>query len=146
MDTNFIVSVISVSFASISPIILTVLNHRHEAKSKSEESKLAIAQFVEIELHRSKIDAFKNLFKVTGDYLSAIDTEQEQLCYGKIVSAVGESSLYCSDSSVHLLEKFNQYAEVLFTIKSPENYENFISSINALHSALRSELYTGKQI
>lgn len=146
MDTNFIVSVISVSCAAISPIVLTILNHRHETKVKSEESKLAIAQSVEIELYQARMDTFKNLLKTAGEYLSSIDTAQEQICYGKIVSSIGEASLYCSDFSAEPLENFNQSAESLFSMKSTENYENFSKALNALRLALKYDLCAGKKV
>lgn len=146
MNTDFIVSVVSVTFAALSPIILTLMNHKHEAKMKSVESKFIIAQSVEVELYKSKVEAFKNLFKSAGDYLISIDTRQEYLYYGKIVSAVGESAMHCSESSMKLLEEFNQCAEDLYTVKSIENYDRFNKSINSLHAALRSELCADKQI
>lgn len=141
MQIESLVTIFSVVSAAASPIILTIINHRHEARIKEIDSQHAIRQSVELELKKSKLECFKNLLAYSGDFAASVDTEADiDARYSKMLSAIVEASLYCSHSTRMVLSEFKTNAENLYTSQNVGWVDNFNFSLGKLQNALCSEL------
>ena len=141
MQIESIVTIFSVVSAAASPIILTIINHRHEARIKEIDSQNTLRQSVELELKKSKLECFKNLLAYSGDFAASVDAEADiNVCYSKMLSAIAEASLYCSHSTRKVLSDFKTNAENLYTSQNIGWLNNYNLSLSKLQNALCSEL------
>lgn len=141
MQIESLVTIFSVVSAAVSPIILTVINHRHEAMIKEIDSKNLIRQSIELELKKSKLECFKNLLAYSGDFAASLDAGTDtNACYSKMLSSIGEASLYCSFSSRKVLSDFKAKAEDLYSFQNVSCLNNFNSSLADLQNVLCFEL------
>ena len=147
MQIESLVTIFSVVSAAASPIILTVINHRHEARIKEIDSQNTIRQSVELELKKSKLECFKNLLAYSGDFAASVDTEADTAaCYSKMLSSIVEASLYCSHSTRKVLSDFKTNAENLYAFKNVSCLDSFNSSLSELQNVLCSELSRNNNI
>ena len=65
MQSEYIITILSVITAGLSPMVLTYMNHRHDVKIRGLELKTAVQQSVEIDFNKSKAEALRSVKRRT---------------------------------------------------------------------------------
>lgn len=144
MQSEYIITILSVITAGLSPMVLTYMNHRHDVKIRGLELKTAVQQSVEIDFNKSKAEAFQNVFLCANAFLSSLGDDCESLRFCELSSAIGVASLYCSDDSAEILNHLTDAAGNLFAIETVPNYDDFTGAIRQLQLSFRQDLRIDK--
>lgn len=144
MQSEYIITILSVITAGLSPVVLTYMNHRHDVKIRDLELRATVQQSVEIDFNKSKAEAFQNVFLCANAFLSSLGDGCKDLRFCELSSAIGVASLYCSDDSVEILNRLTAAAGNLFTMETVPNYDDFTTAIEQLQSSFRQDLRVDK--